>query len=170
MMREVVGDILLSRASVIAHGVAPGDHFDHGLALGLRERWPALAKDFRHYCHNRTPKPGELFMWAGPNGQGGTVRIANLMTQEPSQHQAGHPGKASLSYVDHALKELAKAAKTEAHSSIALPRLATGVGGLEWGAVKALIEQHLGPLGVPVIVYTTYRAGEVASEMLPETR
>ena len=47
MIREVSGDILLSQADVIAHGVAPADHFDTGLALALRERWPALAKDFR---------------------------------------------------------------------------------------------------------------------------
>jgi hypothetical protein len=31
-----------------------------------------------------------------PGGQGGTVHIVNLMTQEPSPHQAGHPGKAEL--------------------------------------------------------------------------
>ena len=42
MIREVEGDILLTKAQVVAHGVAPGDHFDSGLALALRERWPAM--------------------------------------------------------------------------------------------------------------------------------
>ena len=50
MLEEVAGDILLSKAQVIAHGVAPGDHFNQGLALALRERYPAMARDFRHYC------------------------------------------------------------------------------------------------------------------------
>lgn len=42
MIHYVSGDILLSKAAAIAHGVAPNDHMDHGLALALRERWPAM--------------------------------------------------------------------------------------------------------------------------------
>ena len=42
MIYEVSGDILLSKAQAIAHGVAPNDHFTNGLALSLRERYPAL--------------------------------------------------------------------------------------------------------------------------------
>ncbi len=54
MLSEVSGDIIHSRAHALAHGVAPHDHMDRGLALALRERWPAFAKDFRHYCHAQT--------------------------------------------------------------------------------------------------------------------
>lgn len=56
MIHEVEGDILLTRAQVIAHGVATNDDFKNGLALALRERWPALYKDFRHYCQTFHPK------------------------------------------------------------------------------------------------------------------
>ncbi len=38
MIREVQGDILLSHAQVIAHGIATHDPFDSGLALALRGR------------------------------------------------------------------------------------------------------------------------------------
>ena len=41
MIHEVAGDILLTKAQAVAHGVAPNDHFDSGLALALREQWPA---------------------------------------------------------------------------------------------------------------------------------
>ena len=61
MITEVQGDILLSKAAAIAHGVAPNDHFDSGLALSLRERWPAMVKDFRHYCQTSHPKSGEIW-------------------------------------------------------------------------------------------------------------
>ncbi len=44
MIREVAGDLLLSEVEAIAHGVAPNDHFDQGLALALREKWPAMAR------------------------------------------------------------------------------------------------------------------------------
>ena len=52
----------------------------------------------------------------------------------------------------------------EKFTSIALPRLATGVGGLEWPAVQALVETHLGRVEIPVIVYRTYQAGVKAAE------
>ena len=41
MIKEVHGDILLTSAQAIAHGVAPNDHFDRGLALSLRENYPS---------------------------------------------------------------------------------------------------------------------------------
>ena len=53
MIREVTGDILLSKAQIIAHGIAVQEHFDHGLALALRERWPSMARDYRHAQHGR---------------------------------------------------------------------------------------------------------------------
>jgi len=43
MIRYVSGDLLQSKASLIAHGVAPNDNFGQGLALALRENWPATA-------------------------------------------------------------------------------------------------------------------------------
>jgi O-acetyl-ADP-ribose deacetylase (regulator of RNase III) len=45
MIHEVSGDILLTTAQAIAHGVAPNDHFDHGLALALRETWHEQAAE-----------------------------------------------------------------------------------------------------------------------------
>ena len=56
MIQYVSGDILLTEAEGIAHGVAPNDDFKQGLALSLRERWPAMYKDFRHFCHTQHPK------------------------------------------------------------------------------------------------------------------
>ena len=54
--------------------------------------------------------------------------------------------------------------ETEKLTSLALPRLATGVGGLEWGDVKPLMEKHLGSLSIPVYVYEDYKPGIVAEE------
>jgi O-acetyl-ADP-ribose deacetylase (regulator of RNase III) len=47
---------------------------------------------------------------------------------------------------------------------VALPRLATGVGGLDWKEVKPLIEKHLGHLSVLIYVYATYQPGVKATE------
>ncbi len=159
MIHEVSGDILLTKAQAIGHGVAPGDHLDHGLALALREKWPAMAKDFRHYSHQVHPKPGELWEWGGVGG----VRIFNLLTQSDQGH-GGKPGPGTESTVSHCLRRLRHELETGEIKSLALPRLATGVGGLEWEKVKPLIQQHLGDLPIPIYVYTSYHKGQQADE------
>lgn len=161
MITKAHGDILLSEAQAIAHGVAPHDHFNQGLALALRERFPAMAKDFRHFCHLENPKAGHAWLWAGPEKV-----IINLMTQEPAPNENAHPGKASAHNVSHALKELRGVIEKEELTSIALPRLATGVGGLDWQEVEPLIKEHLGDLKIPVIVYEAYEKGTKAQEKL----
>ena len=160
MIKHVSGDILKSSAQVIVHGVAPGDHFNQGLALALRERYPAMAKDFRHYCQINHPKPGEVWVWGGVDDK----RIVNLLTQEEAPNKKGHPGKASTKNVNHALRALRALIEEEQFTSVALPRLATGVGGLAWDDVSELIENHLGDLTVPVYVYETYQPGVQAQE------
>lgn len=160
MIREVTGDLLLTKCQAIAHGVAPNDHFDSGLALHLREKWPSLAKDFRHYAHNTHPKPGEIWTWSGVGG----VRIFCLLTQEGEHGHGTKPGRASEVNVNHALRRLRHELQTEKVRSVALPKLATGVGGLDWEKVRPLIVEHLGDLGIPVFVYTTYQKGVQADE------
>ena len=162
MIKEVSGDILLSKANAIAHGAAPGDHFDAGLALGLRELWPALAKDFRHYCHTTHPKAGQAWLWSAANG----TRIVTLLTQDgtPGEQGAGRPGRAHVEHVNHALRALHALTEKEGFTSLAIPRLGTGVGGLDWADVKPLVVQHLGALAIPVYVYVEYRKGQAATE------
>ena len=152
MIREVQGDILLSKAEAIAHGIAVDDDFKQGLALSLRERWPSLYKDFRHFCHTRSPKQGETWTWKGP----GSSAIVNLFTQSPPRASGDHPGPASLSAVGHSLKELAAEVRKNGYKSVAITRVATGVGGLKWEEVQPLVKQYLGGLDVPVYVYTSY--------------
>lgn len=158
MIHEVTGDILLSKAQAIAHGVAPNDHFDHGLALHLREKWPAMAKDFRHYAHQSHPKPGEIWAWGGFG-----VRFFNLLTQE-GEHDDSKPGKATVPNVNHCLKRLRHELDKGDVTSLAFPKLATGVGGLEWSEVLPLIKHHLGDLNIPIFIYTQYKQGVKAEE------
>ena len=160
MLKLLSGDILHSQAQMIAHGVAPDDHFNQGLALALRELYPAMAKDFRHYCKVSHPKPGDVWLWGGVDGK----RVANLMTQEPAPGKQGHPGKASSPNVNHALRNLRNLIEKENIRSVALPRLATGVGGMDWSVVLELIERHLGDLAIPVYVYELYQPDVKADE------
>lgn len=160
MIHEVSGDILLTKAKAIAHGVAPNDHFDSGLALKLREQWPAMAKDFRHYAHQTHPKPGEMWVWGGVGG----VRIFNLLTQEGGHEHGAKSGRATVANVNHCLRRLRHALDKDPVDSLALPKLATGVGALAWEDVLPLLKNHLGDLSIPVYIYSTYHEGQQARE------
>ena len=101
MIHEVSGDILLSKAQVICHGVAPNDPMKQGLALALHEKFPAMHKDCHHWCSQQHPAPGSVWVCSGAGG----VRIVNLLTQEGGYGHGARPGKASLKHVRDALRE-----------------------------------------------------------------
>ncbi|MDA1259631.1 MAG: macro domain-containing protein [Planctomycetota bacterium] len=159
MIHPVIGDILLSGAQAIAHGIAPNDPFDRGLALALRTQWPAMHKDYHHWANSHQPKPGEVWAWGGFG-----TRFYNLLTQDGGFEHGKKPGRATVRNVNHALKRLHELVIEHEITSLALPRLATGVGALDWDEVMPLIRVHLGALEIPVYVYETYHAGQKAVE------
>jgi len=160
MIHEVEGDILLTSAAAIAHGVAANDPMNQGLAKALHERYPAMHKDFHHWCRQQHPKLGSAFLWSGA----GHVRLINLLTQEGGYEHGSKPGGASTSSVNHALHALKKVIVDEGLESVALPRLATGVGGLDWKDVRPLIVSQLTDVDADIYVYARYVPGKRAAE------
>ena len=102
-------------------------------------------------------------MWGGAGG----VRIVNLLTQEGGYGRGARPGRATIQNVRHSLRELAKMIEAESFTSVALPRIATGVGGLDWDEVLPVVEDTLGDAGIPIILYSEYQPGVTAKEPLP---
>ncbi|HEX8875100.1 MAG TPA: macro domain-containing protein [Nitrosospira sp.] len=160
MIYEVKGDILLSHAQVIAHAIAPHDRFEEGLALSLREQWPALVKDYHHFCHAMQPKSGDAWVWSGAMSK----YIISLLVNEAPRSREERPGRARTEHVDRALRELHHLLESERFASLALPRLATGAGGMDWHVVRPLIEYHLGELALPIYIYVDYEKGRQAVE------
>ena len=115
-----------------------------------------------HYCRGNRPKPGGLCAWMGADGR----HVINLFTQEAAYHPRARPGCATTQHMGHALKALRQLIEAEHFTSVALPRLAQGVGGPEWAEVKPLVEQYLGGLKAPVIGYAAYHANQKAAEGL----
>lgn len=160
MIYQVSGDILLTKCQVIAHGIAANDPMNQGLALSLHEKYPAMHKDFHHWCKQNHPPSGSAWVWAGAEG----VRIVNLLTQDGGYGHGAHPEKATMKNVRDSLKALAKMIKKESFTSIALPKLATGVGGLDWDDVLPIMQDKLGDLDIPIYVYSEFHAGQQAKE------
>ena len=121
MINYVKGDILQSKAEMIAHYVAPNDNFGQGLALSLREQWLAMYKDFRHFCQVSQPKSGDIWVWAGASG----TRIAALLTQEAAHGHREKPDKSNLPHVNHSLHAMRQEIEKEGITDVALPKLPT---------------------------------------------
>lgn len=160
MIYKVEGDILLSKAQAIVHGVGVNDPMDKGLALQLRNKYPSLPKDLNRWCHQHDTQPGEVWMWVGQDN----VRIVNLITHENRESNDHHYYKATLGNIRHTLTALIKVVNLEKLTSIALPKIGTGLGDLDWDDVWPLVEVNLDPLNIPVYLYAVYRSGQVAIE------
>jgi O-acetyl-ADP-ribose deacetylase (regulator of RNase III) len=161
MIKEVEGDILLTKAEAIAHGTAINDDFKHGVAAQLRADWPAFYKDFKHFCKTESPKVGDIWAWKGA----GTPLIYSLFTQEAAPYEGAHPPHASLSNLHHALKSLLKDIQERKLTSVAVTRISTGVGGLNWVDVKSMIEKDLGHFEGKVFLYSSYKPKIMAVEL-----
>jgi len=79
-----------------------------------------------------------------------------MLTQDGNTHHGTHPQKATLTDVNHCLRALKKLIKKEKLKSIAIPRLATGVGGLLWEEVHPLILNQLEDVNIPIYIYSTF--------------
>jgi O-acetyl-ADP-ribose deacetylase (regulator of RNase III) len=160
MIHEVEGDILETKAAAIAHGVAANDPMNQGLSAALHARYPAMHKDFHHWCRQKHPKLGSAWLWTGAGG----VRVINLITQDGGYEHGSKRQRATASGVNHALRALRKLIEHEHIASVALPRLETGVGGLDWSEVRPLVENQLGDVAAEVYIYRERAPAKASGE------
>ena len=160
MIYKVAGDILLSKAHAIVHGVGINDPMDQGLALQLSRKYPGLQKDFDCWCYQHATKPGEVWLWNAES----SGCVVNLITHENLVVHEHYYTKATCINIKHALDALVKLIATKKLSSIAIPKLGTGLGDLEWEDVWLVMEKQLAVVKIPVYVYVDYIPGQMAEE------
>ena len=151
-VRYVRGDLFYSRAQTLAHGVNCRGRMGAGIALEFRRRYPVMFKEYQQRCKDGRLRPGEYFLWRSAEDW-----ILNLATQDTL-------GGATLDIVRRALEALAAHYEAEGITSVAMPRIGAGLGGLEWHEVKALINDVLSDLPLDVVVYEEYVKGVEADE------
>ncbi len=150
----VTGDLFVNRvkAEALAHGCNCAGSMGAGVAVGFKERYPAMFDEFRRRCKAKPPEfaLGDVFLWR----EDGKPAVFNLGTQPRPGRGATYP------VVETALKALRAAADDAGIRSIAVPRIAAGYGGLSWKKVKALIDAAFGDWSGTLYVYEEYREGE----------
>jgi O-acetyl-ADP-ribose deacetylase (regulator of RNase III) len=149
----VSGDLFVNRvgAAAFAHGCNCAGSMGAGVAVGFRERYPAMFEEFRRRCKAKPPEfgLGDVFLWR----EEGRPAVFNLGTQPRPGRGATYP------VVEAALKALRAAADGAGITSLAMPRIAAGYGGLSWKKVRALVESAFADWPGMLYVYEEYEAG-----------
>ena len=146
------GDLFLSRAQTLAHGANCRGRMHAGVAVEFRRRFPRMYKEYKRRCHSQLLLPGDYFLW-----KDNQPWILNLATQAET-------GGATQAFVRQCLVRLAGGYADEGITSIAMPRIAAGLGGLPWEDVRNLIVETLGELPIAVFVYEEYVEGHQGDE------
>ena len=129
------GNIFDSEASAIGHGVNTYGVMGAGIAKQVRERFPYVYSVYRSSCDSGNFLPGMTIPVQDPETG---VWILNLASQE-------RPGAdARLEWLEEALSETLRQISNMGWTSLALPQIGAGIGGLEWDDVRAMIVELSG--------------------------
>ncbi len=149
----LTGDLFVNRvnAAAFAHGCNCAGSMGAGIAVGFKERYPAMFEEFRRRCKATPPEfaLGDVFLWR----EDGKPAVFNLGTQPRPGRGATYP------VVEAALRALRFAADEAGIRSLAMPRIAAGYGGLSWKKVRALIEVAFADWSGMLYVYEEFKAG-----------
>ncbi|MBX9370471.1 macro domain-containing protein, partial [Morganella morganii] len=99
-----------------------------GIALAFKERFPNNFEIYKRACDNGTMKIGEVLL---VQEKGKT--IVNFPTKDSWRK------KSTYEFISQGLESLAKVIVEEKITSISIPPLGCGNGGLDWNKVEALI-------------------------------
>jgi O-acetyl-ADP-ribose deacetylase (regulator of RNase III) len=138
------GDLLADPAQALVNPVNCLGVMGAGLAAQFRRRWPAMYADYRATCQAGRLAPGRLHLWGMPDGR----FVVNLPTKQDWRHES------DLAHVSAGIDALRRWSDAQAISSLAIPALGCGLGGLPWPTVRALLIQAFD--GAPGRVVTLY--------------
>jgi O-acetyl-ADP-ribose deacetylase (regulator of RNase III) len=147
MIRFTQGNLLEANVEALVNTVNTVGVMGKGIALMFKEKFPENYKAYDAACKRGQVQTGHMFVTELPQLTG-PKWIINF----PTKKHWRHPSK--LDWIAQGLQDLRRVILEKPISSIAIPPLGAGNGGLEWSEVRPLIEAALGDLGsVDVVIY-----------------
>ena len=144
--KAVIGDMFVSDAQTLVNTVNCVGVMGKGVALKFKQLFPEMFDDYVHRCLRKAVKLGEPYIYVDKSG----VNIINFPTKD-------HWRSASrVSDIEQGLTYLADHVQAWGITSIAMPPLGCGNGGLEWTEVGPLIYRKLHELSIDVEVFAPY--------------
>ena len=144
--KALIGDMFDSNAQTLVNTVNCVGVMGKGVALKFKERFPEMYEDYTRKCERKAVKLGEPYLYEDSSG----ARILNFPTKD-------HWRSASrISDIEKGLAYLSEHYQAWGITSLSMPPLGCGNGGLEWAEVGPLIYRRLHNLPIDVEVFAPY--------------
>lgn len=133
------GDLFANEhnAQAFAHGVNCVGVMGAGIAKEFRWRYLIMYREYLALCMKRECglMPGEVFVWRSisPKPQQPVDTVFNLCTQD------GTGPRARYDWLEESLDQMLVKATDIGVTSIAMPAIGCGIGGLEWKRVYSVV-------------------------------
>jgi appr-1-p processing enzyme family protein len=131
-IRYTAGNLLESKQEALVNTVNLEGYMGKGIAYQFKKRFPENNKAYIEACKNNNIGIGKVFSFK----EDGKI-IINFPTKDRWRE------KTKISYIEKGLESLKRLITDSGISSVAIPPLGCGNGGLEWSEVKPLIEERL---------------------------
>lgn len=136
MFEYKTGDILAEDAEALINTVNCVGVMGRGIALQFKNAFPDNFKAYATACKREEVRPGNMFVFE--TGQLTNPRyIINFPTKRHWR------GKSRMEDIDSGLRDLVDVIRKFKITSIAIPPLGSGLGGLDWNEVRPRIEEAL---------------------------
>lgn len=137
MIHVVNADLFSLDVDAVVNPVNTQGHMGAGLAAVFKAAFPEMDRQYRFLCAQGKFRIGSLYVYRPPQDY---KYIINF----PTKSHWRHPSK--LDYIDRGLYKLKSCIYDKQITSIAIPALGCGLGGLNWTDVYQLIQLHLGSI------------------------
>lgn len=149
-IKFVEGDLLATNGlSALAHGCNCQGAMGSGIAIGFKERFPEMFETYLRMCTTGSFAPGSCYMYFDTSTKD---IVFNLATQ----NRFTGPERAKLEWIRESMTDMLRIAKEKKLSTIGLPRVGAGLGGLVWENVKALMEELADTTTTILVVFEEY--------------
>lgn len=152
MIEYTEGDILQADAEALVNTVNCVGVMGRGIALQFKNAYPANFLQYKNACNRGDVVPGKMLIH-----QTGTLTNPKYIINFPTKRH--WKGKSRIEDIESGLDALVKDLKELNITSIAVPPLGSGLGGLPWARVRELILQKLGSIGG--LQTTVYEPGNI---------
>lgn len=144
MIKTITGDILKSDAEALVNTVNCEGYMGKGIAYQFKNKYPDMNDAYVKQCKVGKLCPGQLHCYR--DASDGKI-IINFPTKNKWRE------KSKMEYITSGLKQLKKVILQLNISSIAIPPLGCGNGGLQWPDVKNEIEKELADLPDNITIF-----------------
>ena len=146
MFRALIGDLFESRADTLVNTVNCVGIMGKGVAEQFKKRFPAMFEDYKRRCSAGLVRLGEPYLFHDITG----VKILNFPTKDHWRSTS------RLSDIEKGLDYLRTQIAPWKLTSVAMPPLGCGNGGLNWSEVGPLIYQKLSDMPIDVELFAPF--------------